>query len=160
VKMAGALVDLQVTVRCSRKQVNSCCSFPMIGLLGKHSYSGTLVKLFACSLWWCSHGSCVCVCVYGCGHSQFDIRYADKLHACLSKVNEPWEQNESRLRKNRNDMDDACDLSHVRVGNGHVSSICTSPLFTRCGKCLQMTHVCQISRTWKRGLMRVQAINI
>jgi hypothetical protein len=150
--MAGALEDLQVTVRCS---------FPMTGLLGKHSYSGTLVKVFACSLWWWSHGSCVCVCVCVWGHSPFDIRDdADKLHACLSKVNEPWEQSESRLRKDRNNIGDACDLLHVTVGNGHVASICTSPLFTQCGKCPQMTHVCQISLSRKRGLMRVQANNI
>lgn len=44
VKPAGALEDLQVTVRCSGKQVNSCRSVPTTGLLGKHSYSVTLVR--------------------------------------------------------------------------------------------------------------------
>ena len=100
---------------------------------------------------------CVCVCVW----TQFDIRDdTEKLHVYLSSVNEPWERSESRIRKDRNNVGDACDLSHVTVGNGHVASICTSALFTRCGKYPQMTDVCQIPRSWERGVLRVQALNI
>jgi hypothetical protein len=81
------------------------------------------------------------------------------MHACQS-VNEPWEGSESRLSNDTNSIGDACDLSRVTVGSGHVATICTSAVFTRYGRCPQMTDVCQISRLWERGLMRVQAVGI
>jgi len=49
VKLAGALEDLQVMVRCSRKQVDSSVS-TMVYLENIRTCSGTLVKVFACSL--------------------------------------------------------------------------------------------------------------
>ena len=134
------------------------------GLFGKHTLRAR-VHLLRCLPVHCDGVStarvCVCVCMCVCGHTPFDIRDdTEKLHVCLSSVNEPWERSESRLRKDRNNIGDACDLSHVTVGNGHVASICTSALFTRCGKDPEMTDVCQISRLWERGLLRVQALNI
>jgi hypothetical protein len=74
------------------------------------------------------------------------IVHTQKSLVCLSSVNEPWESNKLILGKKTNigGSLDVCHFYGQSVGNGQVSSVCTSVTVRQRGRCPEVANVCEL----------------